>query len=542
MAEAAVLGPEGPSLTPTGPTRAERTALRVMQLGALAVVLAASTYTVFELDRFFVPKELALHLTALVAGLLAVGAFRRVAFTRVDMLLLAFLLLSVLSALLATNGWLAARALAISVSGIAIFWAARGLREAGLARPLLVGLALAVVAGAVTAILQTYGLRTELFSLNRAPGGTLGNRNFIAHLAAFGLPVVLLSSLRAWRPAGYLIGTVGVTLVVASLVLTRSRAGWLAFGAVMLVFLIAMLVSGPLRRHGRTWGRLAGILVLAGSGVGAALLVPNTLRWRSDNPYLESVRGVANYQEGSGRGRLIQYRHSMRMAVSYPLLGVGPGNWSVEYPDHAAPGDPSMDGTQPGMTSNPWPSSDWVALVSERGFPAALLLVLVFLAIAFSGVRRLLGARDADEGLVAAALLATVAAAAVAGAFDAVLLLALPTLLVWAALGALWSPEVARPVSVPRALPAIALLAVALAAGAGVVRSTAQLVAIRVFATDSSRASMERATRIDPGNYRVHLRLARSGSREQRCEHARAAHTLFPHAVAARDLSRWCGG
>jgi hypothetical protein len=131
---------------------------------------------------------------------------------------------------------------------------------------------------------------------------------------------------------------------------------------------------------------------------------------------------------------------------------------------------------------------------------------------------------------------------AVAGAFDAVLLLALPTLLVWAALGALWSPEVARPVSVPRALPAVALLAVALAAGAGVVRSTAQLVAIGMFAKDSGRASMERATRIDPGNYRVHLRLARSGSREQRCEHARAAHTLFPHAVAARDLSRRCGG
>ncbi len=70
-----MLGAEGPLFTPAGPTRADRFALRVMQIGAVAVVLAASTYKVFELDRYFVPKELALHLSALIAGLLAVRAF-----------------------------------------------------------------------------------------------------------------------------------------------------------------------------------------------------------------------------------------------------------------------------------------------------------------------------------------------------------------------------------------------------------------------------------------------------------------------------------
>ena len=39
-----------------------------------------------------------------------------------------------------------------------------------------------------------------------------------------------------------------------------------------------------------------------------------------------------------------------------------------------------------------------------------------------------------------ATLLATIAAVIVAGLFDAVLLLALPTLIVWTAIGALWSP------------------------------------------------------------------------------------------------------
>jgi hypothetical protein len=510
-----------------------------MQVGAVAVVLAASTYKVFELDRYFVPKELALHVTALLAGLLAVGAFRRAHFTRVDLLLLAYLLLGALSALTATNPWLAARALAVSASGVAIFWAARGVRDVGMARPLLGALAFAVVVGAATSLLQTYGVRTDLFSVNRAPGGTLGNRNFVAHLAAFGLPVVLLAALRAWRGAGYMIGTAGVMMVAASLVLTRSRAAYLAFGAVLLVFLAAMFVSGPLRRHGRTWMRLVGILGLAGSGVAAALLLPNTLRWRSENPYLETVQGVANYQEGSGRGRLVQYQRSLRMTAGSPLLGVGPGNWPVEYPEHAAPRDPSLDRREPGTTSNPWPSSDWIAFVSERGPVAAILLALALLSIAAGGVRRLVGARDADEGLAAATLLATVVAAGVAGAFDAVLLLALPTLLVWAALGALWDPGVEQPAT-PSSLPALALVVVALAAGVGAARSTAQLAALRVYATRNAPAALERAARIDPGNYRLRLRLARSGNQKQRCKHARAAHALFPSAQAARGLSGRC--
>jgi O-antigen ligase len=539
---AAPPGPDGVPVLASASGPAERLALRVIQIGALAAVLAASTYKVYELDRFFVPKELVLHLVALLAGILAAAAFRRVAFTRVDALLLGFLVLGAVSAGLAANPWAAGRALAISVSGVALFWAARSLRESGLARPLLAALALAVVVGAATSLLQTYGVRTELFSLNRAPGGTLGNRNFIAHLAAFGLPLVLLAALRAWRTTGYLLWAVGVVLVAATLVLTRSRAGWLAFGAVVLVFLAAMLLSRPLRRHGRTWLRLFGVVVLAGGGVAAALAAPNTLRWRGENPYLESVRGVANYQEGSGQGRLIQYRRSLAMTADAPLLGVGPGNWAVRYPQYAAPDDPSLDRGAPGTTSNPWPSSDWVALVSERGLPAAVLLVLAFLGIAGAGFRRLVGARDTEEGLTAAALLGTLAAAAVAGAFDAVLLLALPTLLVWTALGALWAPGVARQGSVTRAPQALLLALVALAAGAGAVRSAGQTVAIAISATRSDAASLERAARLDPGNYRVRLRLARSGSREQRCRHALDAQALYPNARAARGLSRGCDG
>ena len=514
-------------------TGAERLALRVLQLGAIAVVLAVSPRHIFDLDRFLVPKELALHATALLGAIFGWRALRRITLTRVDKLLLGYLLLGALSALFATNRWLGLRAFAVSASAVLILWLARGLSEAGLARPLLSALAVAVVVAAVTSLLQAYGVRIDLFALNRAPGGTLGNRNFIAHAAAFGLPLVLLAALRARR---FFLASSGVAIVFATLVLTRSRAAWLASAAMLLVFFVALLASAPLRRDGRTWRRLFGIVLFAAGGVAAALLIPNALHWRSENPYLESVKGVANYEKGSGHGRLVQYRNSLFMALRHPIFGVGPGNWPVEYPRHVKAGDRSLDPSDPGMTFNPWPSSDWVAFVAERGIAATLFLALAFLGILAAAFRRLRAAADADEGLLAATLLATLTAAAVAGFFDAVLLLALPSLIVFATIGALWPP----PAPVGGQAPSPVLFALILGALIGAYRSSAQIVAMEIFATNGDRASLERAAKIDPGNYLVQMRLARRAPRKSRCAHALAARDLYPLAQAARDVSRPC--
>ncbi len=493
---------------PIVPSRAERLSLRILQIGAIAVVLASSAYTAFDLDRFLVPKELALHITAALAGLLALGAIRRVAFTWIDWLFVAYLAISAASAVFATNPWLAFRAFAISASAVVIFWTTRGLREAGLQDRLLDGIALGVVVAAATSLMQAYGIRLDVFSTTRAPGGTLGNRNFVAHICAFGIPVLLLAGIRARRYSGYLMTCIGVAIVTAALVLTRSRAGWLATAVALVVF----FVFG--RMHVRLVGTIAGVV----AGAAAALLIPNTLHWRSENPYLESVKGVANYEEGSGRGRLVQYERSLRMAMGHPLFGVGPGNWPVEYPRNVRGDDPSLNDSEPGTTFNPWPSSDWVALVTERGPFAALAIALAFLGIAFS---------------CDATLIALLAAAVVAGLFDAVLLLAAPTLLVFAAAGAL-TPSGIRDSGFGIRGAAFLLLVVLSALGAA--RSAAQLTAMGIYVTQGDRASLERAARIDPGNYRLQLRLARIGRRDRRCEHGGAAHALLPAAAAGKSV------
>jgi O-antigen ligase len=507
-----------------------RLSLRILQLGAIAVIVAVSTFHAFELDRFFVAKELVLHVAAVLAALCAWHGLRSLEMTRLDWLLAGFLGLSALSALFATNRWLGLRGLAVSVSGVLVFWVARTH-----GRALVAGLAFAVVVAAVTSLLQTYGLDIELFSENRAPGGTLGNRNFIAHVAAFGLPLLLFITIAAQRYRTFLWSAIGTALVTASLVITRSRAAWLAFAAMLVVLLFALIASGSLRRHGRTWRRLGFVILVSAIATAAALFLPNTLHWRSKNPYLESIHKVADYSGGSGRGRLIQYERTLGLAIRHPLFGVGPGNWAVEYPTRAPGSDPSMNESDPGMTMNPWPSSDWIAFVAERGPTATVLLALFFLGVIRLGFRQLFAAPDAESALAAVALLGVIAGALVAGLFDAVLLTAVPAYIVFASIGALLTVP---PAIVPARSGFSVFILLILVSAFGAYRSGSQLVAMDIYTTARNRAELERGSQIDPGNFRLHLRLARGG--KLRCAHATAAHALYPSAQIAKQLARGC--
>ncbi len=293
-----------------------RAATLLLQIGVVAVVVVALPYKIFELDRYFVPKELALNLIALVVGVAVVLRGRSVTVDIADKLLALFLAWSVASALFATNHWLAQRALGLSFAGAMIFWASRRAGADGEYRSVLIAAAVATVVVALTSLAQTYGTESEYFTINRAPGGTLGNRNFIAHIAAIGLPALAYATVTSRRSFGALLGSLGGAIVAAALVLSRSRAAYLAVAASIIVIAIPLIVSRKHWPHDRVGGRLARLLLAAFLGGGIATVLPNHLNWNSDSPYLDSARGMVDYSKGSGKGRLAQYENSLKMAAS----------------------------------------------------------------------------------------------------------------------------------------------------------------------------------------------------------------------------------
>jgi hypothetical protein len=524
---------------------ATRTALLILQAGALAIVLAALPYQLFQLDRYTIPKEFVLHLAAFGAALCCLAAARRLTVFMVDALLVAYLGASLLSTLAAGNGWLASRALGVTVAGAALFWSARALARAGQARPLLIAVGAAVALGAATGLAQAYGLMTtDLASLSRAPGGTFGNRNFMAHLVAIGLPLLLYLAVEARSRRGISLGAAGVALAAAALVLSRSRAAWVGAAAGCIFLAVEGLWAGGLWSDRQIRGRVLQLAGVAGAALALALVLPNTLNWRSESPYLDSLTGVTNYREGSGRGRLIQYGNTVRMAADHPVLGVGPGNWPVHYPRYMSPGDPSFDADDI-IPTNPWPSSDWMAVLAERGVPALLLLGLAGGSIGLGAWARIRRSSRGTPALTDLTIVATLITVAVVGAFDAVQLLPVPTFFTWTIIGALASG--ARPIREitlgPLARRRLLLAAGAIAAVL-VVRSVAQIGAMWVF-DEHRRDAMELAARLDPGSYRIHMLVGQSWRAAGRCArvrpHAEAAAELFPSHPAPRVLLRTCG-
>jgi hypothetical protein len=326
-------------------------------------------------------------------------------------------------------------------------------------------------------------------------------------------------------------------------VLSRSRAAWLGAAACLAFFAVEGLWAGRLWEDRRLRRR---VTLLAGTALAGLLLVltlPNRLNWRSGSPYLDSLAGVANFREGSGRGRLIQYANTAGMALDHPVLGVGPGNWPVHYPRYRSPGDPSFDADDV-IPTNPWPSSDWMAILAERGLPAFILLLLAGTSVALGAWARARSGPRRPPSLADLTIVATLLAIVVVGSFDAVLLLPAPAFFVWTAIGALAST--ARPIGELPLTPAArrrSLLAIGAAGGLLIAYSLAQVVAM-ALASGGTRAALERAALVDPGSYRIRIALAREWRRAGRCDrarpHAERALRLFPDHPAPRIVLRAC--
>jgi hypothetical protein len=258
------------------------------------------------------------------------------------------------------------------------------------------------------------------------------------------------------------------------------------------------------------------------------------------------MRGLVNSSEGSGAGRLIQYKNSLEMAMSQPIFGVGPGNWSVHYIKFAERRDPSLSSAG-GMTDNPWPSSDWIAFVSERGVIATVLLVLTLLAIWVRAIRELPAARetgDFERAREALTLIGTVVATAVVGLFDAVLLIAIPTMFLWLIAGVL-SPPRAPTRSIGSGVREFGAPLLVLFGLTAIIRSAGQIEGMAIYHGATRLTTIQSAERFDPGSYRIRMRLAEGYASRGDCgkavPHARVANGMFPNATDPRSVLRRCG-
>jgi O-antigen ligase len=481
------------------------------------------------IDRFAIPKEFVLALTALSAGLLAATRARSVQIDRIDLCLLGFLVWSTISSFGAVNSWWARRALVLLIVAIVVFWISRSLQERGYRRQLIAVIALSAVPIAIPALLQAYGAMPDISLEHRSPGGTLGNRNSVAHLLVLGLPFFLVYAVRVRRQAHAVMVNLAMAGIAAVLLLSRTRAAWLA-----LIALIGALVVGvwmaPRRVRERFPARAIAVLIVSALiGALAASRLPNRLLWNSSQPYFDTLRGMVDYRSGSGRGRLVQYSTTLKMIRDQPLLGVGPGNWPVRYSQYASPGDPNFSTD---IMMNRLHNGDWLGFAAELGLPGALLLILAGYQLLRLAWRRYRSSLALEPDLEALALLAMLPATFVLGLFDSKLHTPAGIFLLCTALGAV-VPQGTRRWTFALKGSARLLWSAVVAATllAPVVFTSRQLWSAHLTLRGAPVGLMH-AVELDPGNYRAHRWLARAMADQHQCELA------MLHLAGARRLYR----
>ncbi len=474
-----------------------------------------------------------MHVSVLVGAALCALATRRLALSLVDMLMVAFLALSLVSLIAASppNMWLAVRAITLSVTAAAAYWTARYLANEGYRRVLMGAVAVAVVLAACTVLLDAYGvMNTSL--VGRAPSGTFGVRNYAAHSIAVGLPTlpVLLLTTRSRR---YMVGVaIGLALCVAALVLTRSRASWLAT-ALSLSTLALVHLAFRSKLPAISAARKLAFAISIVTGIAIAVFVPTKLTWKSEQPHLDTLVDLVDTTKGTGRGRVLQYRNTLAMISHHPLFGVGPGQWHVYYPRYAPVGDPTLDNRQVWNTPAR-PTSDWIGITAERGIAAGAVLIGIFALIALACIRSI---REGDPLAVAA--VATCVAVGVIGALDCPMQMATPNYL--AAVIIAGTPLASRYAielgTVTRTAGCV--LATVLAAAA-VVCFGRQIQALRVAYDRAPAEVWDAAAELSLGHQRLELASAQAwllaDQTDRAIERAKRALRLNPHYGPAQKL------
>jgi len=207
------------------------------------------------------------------------------------------------------------------------------------------------------------GVRFYLSGHLDAPGranwrGVYGNANALALAMTVYLPfaVMFLGMRRTmrWR----LIWGAVVTLFVAVVILTKSRAGFLALG---LEGLLALSVS-------RRKAAMASALVVG--GVAVAVLSSGAFKERMDTMFNTGAQ-----RDYSAESRLIIWRTAIGIALSHPLTGAGVGTYAMANAENA----PKSLGTSGG---NRWKDTheNYLNIWAEIGTPG-LIAFLAFLVL-----------------------------------------------------------------------------------------------------------------------------------------------------------------
>lgn len=510
---------------------AECAVIALLPLLALAYLPAGPA----GLDAARLPREFALAGLAgcALVGMLAAGS---VCLSIGEWLLVASVGSAILSTIAAANAYLALRASAISLSSIILGLAIRRMNTR-MRRRAIMWLYFAAALAAVIALAEGAHIVPNMSLPSRGPGGVFLHRNAAAQFVTVVLPAGWWLAHTCRRRLTLWLVCCTTTCMTCFITLSRCRGAWVAAGTGALVLLACAAWE---QRTLVPSARRTCWITSAAAGVLFAIPLSGKVGYTERRPLIATASRLFDIRSGSGEGRVQEMENSIHMWQDAPLLGAGPGNWSVEYTRYAPINDPSrLEGL---LSVDSQPHSDYVGLVTERGLLGVGLIAAALVVF----LRRL--TRPGLEPVAAATASATLLVAFVMGAADPIVLTAAGLGALVVILGALVPQARAGRRDCVRlriaALEYLGACGACLGTFVAIVFLFRSVLAASEYARPHSKQLFAHAAQIAPWDYRAQMLLSAAYISQHECaaasEPLRRAHALEPYWPAPVELGEEC--
>ena len=216
---------------------------------------------------------------------------------------------------------------------------------------------------------------------------TFEHKNLLATGLALSLPFSFVVVYKAQEKAWKVLAALVMGLAIALILITQSRAAWIALGGGLFFAFISILMT-PSKRN----------LVLKARflAIGAVILCLSLgLVWFSSsqnqvaNAPIKRIQALFTYEDTKNEHtetineRLSLWGNTLAMIKDKPVLGVGLGNWKIHFPKYSMVGLRS----EQGAIFFQRPHNDYLWIASEMGLLGLVAYLGVLLSALFFAIR-----------------------------------------------------------------------------------------------------------------------------------------------------------
>ena len=275
-------------------------------------------------------------------------------------------------------------------------------------------------AGAALALLAIaqHLLGVSWVSQNVPPAATFVNKNAAAQYFVLVFPLGVFLFLSARGRWTHWFHAFGCTAVVIALIYTRTRGAWLGFTAAAIV--LCWFVGREARRSRnpfRDARKRVSAATAAALALGAAHLNARGFDWFAGDVAELAVKTAQQFRfDGGGLHRIAIWMNTLAMIAERPILGLGLGNWMVEYPAWHAKVlvDREIGFTLHHLNAH----NDYLEIVAELGAIGGLLFAAPVVLLTRKFARHARRDDPGEHGRAAACLFAALVGVAVHACFS----------------------------------------------------------------------------------------------------------------------------